>query len=544
MPRIRIKDLKPSQGNRKHYLWNQLMKLNLLVYQLQVPNRNSMVVISTEEVIENLLSTKVKSKLSAEGFEVITPPEYQANRTFVLRNIDSLITEIDSATLKEDLEERNSWLKVTEIIKIPTAPRILKIKVESAEIVRLATEKGVLIYNQSVPPTNIEKETFVKLDICYRCYSYQHRTTQCPTPNMVVCSECADNTHTYRECNSNRKKCINCGGDHRTFAARCPTRKKLIQERGREIRERSRSRSKSRNQAGTYAQAAAGSPPTMGNITSHLSREDQVKIASSIEYAFRVEGILPGTFHETVAEMYELNGLPKVKFPKYVPPPNIDPDKVQEEIEKMRKSRETTKNRETPVDEREPEEEQTLMEAEPQSRKRDRLSPKEQQTQPPTKARRDDREDKGKTSFKPPRPPTPISQSRGGLSVPPPREEELDNDIFREPQRKPIDSSPVDSEIDKRKIKYLKHMHEMQFCIVKPIHMVIQKGDSEEMSRLIKENRVKYAFHNPAYDEEDCKKIAESGFVELDRVILQNVSSDAFNVFRSGRLIRERRLSK
>ena len=120
------------------------------------------------------------------------------------------------------------------------------------------------------------------------------------------------------------------------MAARCPTRKKLIQERSKEMRERSRSRSKARSHPETYAQAAAGGKKAAETNFSMISREDAVKITSSITYAHLVEGILPGTFQETIDEMYELNGLPKVIFPKYIPPPTVDPGKIQEEIAKMR----------------------------------------------------------------------------------------------------------------------------------------------------------------------------------------------------------------
>ena len=38
MPKLRIKDLRPSHGNRKQCLWNKLMTQNLLVYQLKALN--------------------------------------------------------------------------------------------------------------------------------------------------------------------------------------------------------------------------------------------------------------------------------------------------------------------------------------------------------------------------------------------------------------------------------------------------------------------------------------------------------------------------
>ena len=139
----------------------------------------------------------MKDKLKRNDFEVIAPLEYTANRTFVMRNIDSIISTVDSEELKSDIEERNTWLKITEIIKIPNAPKILKVKTESSEMVKKATELGVLIYNLSVPPTNIEKEIFVHLNPCLKCYAYEHKTQDCPKPaTFTICSECSSNSHT------------------------------------------------------------------------------------------------------------------------------------------------------------------------------------------------------------------------------------------------------------------------------------------------------------------------------------------------------------
>ena len=247
MPKIKIKDNRPGQGDRKKLLWSKLMILNLLVYKVEELNRSGFLIVSSDEVIEKLMTPSVKENLLKDKSEVLTPLEFQANGTIVLRNIDSIISMVDTDELKSDIEQRNEWLKVQEVIKIPTTPKILKIRAENAEMAKIAEEKGVLVYNLFVPPTSVSRDTFIHLDICFRCYSYKHRTNECPTPNVVICSECADNTHTYRNCTNNWKKCINCQGDHRTLAARCPKRKELIQEKSKIIRERSRSRSKNRN---------------------------------------------------------------------------------------------------------------------------------------------------------------------------------------------------------------------------------------------------------------------------------------------------------
>ena len=244
MPRVRVRDLKPHQGNRKQVLWNKLMNLNLLVYKINEVNR-AFIIISSDDVIERLLSQSVREGLKREDFDVQTPPEFLASKTFVIRNIDSMVSIVDEEELRLDLESRNEWLKVEEVIKLPNAPKILKIRAKETQMAKNAVEKGILIYNQSIPPQYISKEIFIQLNPCYHCYAYSHKTDDCPTPDRIACSECASNTHTYKDCNSQYKKCLNCGGEHRTFAARCPTRKNLIKERSKEVRDRSRSRSRS-----------------------------------------------------------------------------------------------------------------------------------------------------------------------------------------------------------------------------------------------------------------------------------------------------------
>ena len=146
MPKIKIRDHRPRSGNRKKLLWNRLMTLNLLIYKIE-DNRNFFIVVSSNEIIDKILTEQVKDALRKDDFEVTTPPEYNANRTVVIRNVDSIITELDHEELKLDIERRNEWAKIVEIIKIPTAPKILKLRFENAEMVKKAMEVGMLIYN-------------------------------------------------------------------------------------------------------------------------------------------------------------------------------------------------------------------------------------------------------------------------------------------------------------------------------------------------------------------------------------------------------------
>ena len=521
MPRIRIKDLNSQQGNRKALLWNRLMSLNLLVYTIKQPNSQTFILITSDEIVDKLLSTQTREKLKRDNFEVFTPPEYSANRTIVLRNIDSLISEVENEELKNDMERRNDWLKITEIIKIPNAPKILKVRVESTDMVKRAVETGVLIWNQATPPNSVQKEIYVFLTICYRCYSFDHKTEDCPTPNVAICSECSSPNHNYRNCTSTTKKCINCQGDHRTLAAKCPIRKNLLKEKEKTIRERSRSRSKQRS----YAEAASSKTKETSKETAFgLSREDQVKISSSIQYAHMVEGVLPGTFNITVKEMYRLNGLPEVKFPNYTPPPNVDKDKIQEEVDKMIKAFEEAQRGEMEQNKEEGMEEEA-------SRKRNITPSPQEQRQ--TKSRREELEieiDEEETVVL-----TPVHHGSA---------QSLQSEhsvIDKTTQAQASREEKVDPRAVARKTaeSYEKHVIQMKFCFIKVKEtMIKRKEDPREVSRLLKEGKLKYVYTNSEYSESDCRAAWEKGYVNLRIVEIKNVSRDFFNeVEYNGKLI-------
>ena len=48
---------------------------------------------------------------------------------------------------------------------------------------------------------------------------------------------------------------------------------------------------------------------------------------------------------------------------------------------------------------------------------------------------------------------------------------------------------------------------------------------------------------NPTYDEEDCRRVAESRYAELHRVMLKTVSRETFHEINDGKIFKERKLS-
>ena len=102
------------------------------------------------------------------------------------------------------------------------------------------------------------------------------------------------------------------------LAAVCKVHRDIIKEKGKEMRTRSHSRSANRQ---TYAGVTTGThrQTNIDTTTNQLSRDEAktiiTKIMTSIAYAHYIETIQPGSFQNTVEEMFVLNNLPKVKFP-------------------------------------------------------------------------------------------------------------------------------------------------------------------------------------------------------------------------------------
>ena len=539
MPAIRIKDHNPQRGNRKQLLWSKLMNLNLMIYKILDPSRYYFKIITSEEIIDKLISTSIKEKLRKDDFEVMVPPEYNANKTIVLRNLDSLITEVESEELKEDVERRNPWIKVIEIIKLPNAPKILKIKLENSEMVKMAREKGIMIYNLSVPPYNVDKDIFVYITICYNCYKYTHKTEECPTPHIVICSECSSTTHRFRDCENTRKKCLNCNGAHRTLAATCPIRKEIIKNKAKDIRERSRSRSRQArankvNENTTYAQAAKSTKTGQENIQQGtVTKEENIKIISSIQYAITMEGIVPGSFHLNIKEMYRINGLPQVNFPKYIPSPNIDKEKIEEEINKMRRIFEKGAEEEaSEVSSEEQETEEMETEMHKESRKRPARgtpSPKEarEETGKHRKAAKKETTTEGATAMP--------EQELG-------RQKESQNEGTQRTKTTRGRTEQEENETPEyKRLIHDNHVKDMRFCFVKTQETEIKRGDMAEVTALLKQGKLRYIYTNPQYKEANCREVWERGYVRLSSTETRTISKEEYaSIAYNGQLMRKR----
>ena len=164
--------------------------------------------------------------LESFGFLARMPMELRAKRTVLLRNVDKYIYDLPVGDLLNQLNSKNAWLDIIDVYKIPRSS-LLKITCKNCSMVERCLEQGIKISYFHVSPHQISREKFVNVTTCYKCYKLdEHTISSCNKDNAFkICSECSSFDHTYRDCTSSLKKCINCGENHSTLALKCPARK-------------------------------------------------------------------------------------------------------------------------------------------------------------------------------------------------------------------------------------------------------------------------------------------------------------------------------
>ena len=289
--------------------------------------------------MDKLLTDETKQELVAKGLEIVHPPEFDAARIVLLKNVDNMISALDEGEIAGIIGQN---YQVKRVVKIPNNKHLLKIIFRNSHDADRAIERGVQIQFQRFQGNNIERELFVHIVPCFRCFAYGHFKRGCPKPtNYVICSTCASEGHTYKDCpNKTILTCINCGDNHRTLAAKCPIRKALVRAKIKEIR--ARSRSVPREGAGTVPVQVIDTTQFMKTIK--LPDDYFAVMAAAITLITLTETReteIPGTFQFIMDEMLKANNIPTVKFPETVISgyKDINQDVRKKESEKRKRTR-------------------------------------------------------------------------------------------------------------------------------------------------------------------------------------------------------------
>ena len=123
---------------------------------------------------------------------------------------------------------------------------------DSVSMADRVMQSGLKCLYTTIPTSQIEREKFINLLMCFNCYQYEHHKTEdCPNKDVTSCSECAAIGHSYRECKSQTKQCLNCSGPHRTKAMACPVKKQNMKQK-----EKEQESAANKKQTETYSQIA------------------------------------------------------------------------------------------------------------------------------------------------------------------------------------------------------------------------------------------------------------------------------------------------
>ena len=74
MVRIQIKDTRGGR-DRRSLLWATLGQNDINPWKI-IDGRNNFIVLLPDDATENILNTEIKNQLIEDGFEIVTPPEF------------------------------------------------------------------------------------------------------------------------------------------------------------------------------------------------------------------------------------------------------------------------------------------------------------------------------------------------------------------------------------------------------------------------------------------------------------------------------------
>jgi len=140
--------------------------------------------------------TNITNKLRTNGFHLVESMASRAARTIMAFRVGPSVLTHPAQVIKEEIATRND-VSVEEIIilrslKFPA----LKIRLTNSAEADKLIHKGVRAFSVIIPAYNLEKEKYQPVNQCFKCYQFDHSTSQCPK-STKICSKCAIEGHTH-----------------------------------------------------------------------------------------------------------------------------------------------------------------------------------------------------------------------------------------------------------------------------------------------------------------------------------------------------------
>lgn len=317
MARIKIKHPRPRLKTTKADLLSILGQRNIYVVKVFDTDDGYGILTKDDYDADQVFQKNTLKDLHNFNFTPIVPPEIKTKKTVILFNVDEFVYENDAESIKEEIENKNSWAtgEVAEVYRFPNS-RTLKVTFTQTQTAIKATNSGLVLFNVSITPAQVKQEEYIPIMTCTRCYQVEdHTTNNCPKDaNFKICSECGEEGHIWKECRSKEKRCINCGEAHRTLAMKCKKRKEAV------MNKRQENARKTTSEATSYSTATKSNHT---NIELGLEQGTVPKMMNCILNAHMINLAEPGTYNTTLNNLLKMNNLPPIKMPDNPPSAKI-----------------------------------------------------------------------------------------------------------------------------------------------------------------------------------------------------------------------------
>ena len=215
---------------------NSITPLN--IQDVFVGNDFAMITLSSNKELETLLTPASIDKLKELNLTIVPPASLKSQKSVFIPKVRHFLTNCSTEDLLIQINNCNSnKVKASEVVVVTGSNFVqgmrknLKVTFETTDQADYAIKNGFNIGDFRIESNQIQREDFVQLRQCFKCFKYDHFANKCKeTPRCSVCA----NDHSYKMCpnkqNSEKFKCAVCGGPHWAIAASCPIRKAEIKK--------------------------------------------------------------------------------------------------------------------------------------------------------------------------------------------------------------------------------------------------------------------------------------------------------------------------
>ena len=170
MIRIRVKITRHDEVSKKEALWQSLHRAEAYVYKM-LQSKEAFFLVTDGEPAEGILKPEIRDFLKEKDLEVQVPPEYVAMRTVMVRGLEWCVAELSDVQIQGQIETNYPEWKIEKVVKIPNNSKLMKLVCKSARIAEEIVSKGMIISNQKFTGRSLERETYINITPCFRCYN-------------------------------------------------------------------------------------------------------------------------------------------------------------------------------------------------------------------------------------------------------------------------------------------------------------------------------------------------------------------------------------